>query len=107
MQIQCRKCEKSDRLEDIIKCIKCDDKYHVSCLDTSANNLDAGDYFCVKCKDVMKEEIYEEDDTVCRVCDSAEGAEKMLLCDICDEGFHMYCLNPPLSKIPEDDWYCR
>lgn len=30
-----------------------------------------------------------------------------LLCDECNMAYHMYCLNPPLSKIPEDeDWYC-
>ncbi|CAI9548146.1 unnamed protein product [Staurois parvus] len=30
-----------------------------------------------------------------------------LLCDECNMAYHIYCLNPPLSKIPEDeDWYC-
>ncbi|RXN07911.1 E3 ubiquitin- ligase UHRF2 isoform X1 [Labeo rohita] len=30
-----------------------------------------------------------------------------LLCDECNMAFHIYCLNPPLSAIPEDeDWYC-
>ena len=36
----------------------------------------------------------------------AGDAEKMLLCDGCDRGFHMYCLNPPVKKVPEGDWYC-
>ena len=30
----------------------------------------------------------------------------MLLCDSCNRGHHIYCLNPPLSKIPDTDWYC-
>lgn len=30
----------------------------------------------------------------------------MLLCDRCDNGFHMYCLNPPLQSIPESEWIC-
>ena len=30
----------------------------------------------------------------------------MLLCDGCDRGFHMYCLKPPVKKVPEGDWYC-
>jgi len=30
----------------------------------------------------------------------------MLLCDNCDAGFHIFCLNPPLSKIPRGKWYC-
>lgn len=30
----------------------------------------------------------------------------MLLCDGCDKGFHMDCLNPPLIEIPHGNWYC-
>ncbi|KAJ1674826.1 hypothetical protein EV182_002486, partial [Spiromyces aspiralis] len=30
----------------------------------------------------------------------------MLICDGCDKGFHMYCLNPPLKAVPPNDWYC-
>lgn len=30
----------------------------------------------------------------------------MLLCDQCDNGYHMDCLNPPLVEIPMDDWFC-
>ncbi len=30
----------------------------------------------------------------------------MLLCDGCDRGFHMYCLKPPVKKIPDGDWFC-
>ncbi|KAJ2212498.1 hypothetical protein IW140_005506 [Coemansia sp. RSA 1813] len=42
----------------------------------------------------------------CEVCKSGEDDESMLICDGCDRGFHMYCLNPPLSSIPRNDWYC-
>ncbi|KAJ2742877.1 hypothetical protein H4S06_005657, partial [Coemansia sp. BCRC 34490] len=42
----------------------------------------------------------------CEVCKSGEDDENMLICDGCDCGFHMYCLNPPLSSIPRNDWYC-
>ncbi|KAJ1850354.1 hypothetical protein LPJ57_008162, partial [Coemansia sp. RSA 486] len=42
----------------------------------------------------------------CEVCRSGENDEKMLICDGCDRGFHMYCLNPPLNAIPNNDWYC-
>ena len=30
----------------------------------------------------------------------------MLLCDGCDRGFHIYCLKPPVKKIPTGDWFC-
>jgi hypothetical protein len=32
----------------------------------------------------------------------------MLLCDGCDRGFHIYCLDPPLEAVPEDHaWFCQ
>ena len=31
---------------------------------------------------------------------------EMLLCDGCDEGYHMLCLEPPLGTVPEGEWYC-
>lgn len=30
----------------------------------------------------------------------------MLLCDECNRGYHMYCLDPPLSSIPKSQWFC-
>ena len=44
--------------------------------------------------------------TKCRICRRKNDPEKMLLCDGCDRGHHLYCLKPKLKKIPEDDWYC-
>ena len=29
-----------------------------------------------------------------------------LLCDGCDSAWHMACLRPPLTTIPEGDWKC-
>ncbi|KAM6963306.1 LOW QUALITY PROTEIN: E3 ubiquitin-protein ligase UHRF1 [Aplochiton taeniatus] len=43
----------------------------------------------------------------CHVCGIKQDPDKQLLCDECDMAFHTYCLNPPLTTIPEDeDWYC-
>jgi len=30
----------------------------------------------------------------------------MLLCDSCDDGYHIFCLTPKLKSIPKDDWFC-
>ncbi|XP_076392535.1 ATP-dependent chromatin assembly factor large subunit isoform X2 [Megachile rotundata] len=43
----------------------------------------------------------------CRVCRRRGDAEKMLLCDGCNKGHHLYCLKPKLSTVPEGDWYCK
>ena len=45
-------------------------------------------------------------DTVCEICHSPEDWKGMLLCDNCDQGYHMSCLSPPLKTVPSDDWYC-
>jgi hypothetical protein len=46
------------------------------------------------------------DDTQCQVCHSPFDEEKMLLCDICNAGWHMECLHPPLTTIPPGIWKC-
>ena len=46
------------------------------------------------------------DDTQCQVCHSPFDEEKMLLCDICNAGWHMECLLPPLTTIPPGIWKC-
>lgn len=48
----------------------------------------------------------EFDYTNCEICNSADREESMLLCDGCDKGYHMGCLDPPLTEIPEGSWYC-
>jgi len=42
----------------------------------------------------------------CRICRKKGDAEKMLLCDKCDNGHHMYCLRPQLKDIPDGQWFC-
>ncbi|GBE79852.1 predicted protein [Sparassis crispa] len=43
----------------------------------------------------------------CEVCHKKDRGEEMLLCDGCDCGFHMFCLDPPLSSIPKGQWFCH
>ena len=31
----------------------------------------------------------------------------MLVCDICDKGYHTYCLKPKLDDIPHNGWSCH
>jgi histone demethylase JARID1 len=44
--------------------------------------------------------------TKCELCQGADHDGKLLLCDECDLGFHIFCLSPPLAAIPATDWYC-
>lgn len=42
----------------------------------------------------------------CEACGKAEDRASILVCDSCDNGFHKYCLDPPLTAVPEYDWHC-
>ena len=41
-----------------------------------------------------------------QVCRLGNREDMMLLCDRCDQGYHMYCLDPPLEEVPIEDWFC-
>ncbi|KAK3233678.1 hypothetical protein CYMTET_56035 [Cymbomonas tetramitiformis] len=43
----------------------------------------------------------------CEKCMGTDGeASTMLLCDTCNRGYHIWCLEPALDKVPEGDWQC-
>ncbi|ETV97744.1 hypothetical protein, variant [Aphanomyces invadans] len=43
----------------------------------------------------------------CEKCRMNNNHDKMLLCDNhCGREYHMYCLEPRLDVVPEDDWFC-
>ncbi|XP_036895116.1 PHD and RING finger domain-containing protein 1 isoform X1 [Sturnira hondurensis] len=48
----------------------------------------------------------EEDPTFCEVCGRSDREDRLLLCDSCDAGYHMECLDPPLQEVPVDEWFC-
>ncbi|CAL4067026.1 unnamed protein product [Meganyctiphanes norvegica] len=43
---------------------------------------------------------------MCMKCSLGDDEDKMLLCDGCDDSYHMFCLTPPIEEIPEDEWKC-
>ena len=50
--------------------------------------------------------------TLCQVCGRGDGEGSMLLCGDgaghgCDKGFHIFCLQPALPALPQEDWYCK
>ena len=66
-----------------------------SCKGASALN-------CINCKD-NPDKLCKH--CGCSICGGKENENEQILCDECNEGFHMTCLTPPLTEIPEvDDW---
>ncbi|XP_023531672.1 methyl-CpG-binding domain-containing protein 9-like [Cucurbita pepo subsp. pepo] len=61
------------------------------------------DSFLVSLKEIPKAPW---DEGVCKVCGIDKDDDSVLLCDTCDAEYHTYCLNPPLARIPEGNWYC-
>ena len=59
----------------------------------------------LKKKVAIQTEKWEPGDN-CEVCGRDDDAKQMLLCDGCEEGYHIFCLDPPLNSIPKVDWYC-
>lgn len=37
----------------------------------------------------------------CVLCKGLQDEDNLLLCDKCDDGYHTYCLDPPLTKVPK------
>lgn len=46
------------------------------------------------------------EEQMCEICLRGEDGISMLLCDECNRGYHMYCLDPPLTNVPKSQWYC-
>lgn len=40
------------------------------------------------------------------MCQRPDRADVMLVCEGCNLGFHMDCLQPPLEKVPSGDFIC-
>lgn len=50
------------------------------------------DWECTDCKN-------------CSICNSHTDEDKMLFCDLCDRGYHSYCVG--LDEIPNGRWHCK
>lgn len=51
-----------------------------------------------------------EEVALCNICGEANPEEELLICDnfckSCASTIHIKCLDPPLQKVPEGDWFC-
>ena len=60
---------------------------HPTCLQFTENMLLSVRKYpwqCIECK-------------TCTLCGTSENDDKLLFCDDCDRGYHMYCLVPPMK----------
>ncbi|KAK3254985.1 hypothetical protein CYMTET_35819 [Cymbomonas tetramitiformis] len=49
----------------------------------------------------------DNEDARCQVCQKANRPASILLCDDCNQGYHLSCLQPKLTRVPKEEfWYC-
>ena len=79
--------KKSGTAEELIACSECGRSGHPTCLQFTKNMLISVKKYpwqCIECK-------------TCTLCGTSENDDKLLFCDDCDRGYHMYCLVPPMK----------
>lgn len=54
----------------------------------------------------MTESVARPWEPCCRACLRDDNEDKVILCDHCDAQYHIFCLKPPLKKVPDGIWIC-
>ncbi|CAG8441835.1 9445_t:CDS:1 [Acaulospora morrowiae] len=68
------------------------------------HNFDIGDYVCEECNNDPRKNCKN---CGCNTCGGKDEEEHTIVCDECQYYFHFRCLDPPLEKLPEEEyWYC-
>jgi chromodomain-helicase-DNA-binding protein 4 len=100
-------CEVCQQGGEIILCDTCPKAYHLVCLDPELEEAPEGKWSCAKCEEegpqVAEDEGDDEHQEFCRIC--KDGGE-LLCCDSCPSAYHTFCLDPPLSDLPDTSWTC-
>jgi hypothetical protein len=98
-QPQCAVCEKDiEPGASKAECTGCSYEVHSGCLDLDLKLTKVvakrTDWFCNDCK-------------YCHQCGEKGHASSMLLCDLCDNGLHLKCALPKLTKMPKGEVRCN
>ncbi|XP_075976597.1 PHD finger protein enhancer of yellow 3 isoform X2 [Anticarsia gemmatalis] len=80
--------------ERFLVCANCNAKLHPSCLDLSADTIRKCREYAWQCPECK----------TCCSCRQSADDDNMLFCDLCDRGFHIYCVG--LDTVPTGRWHC-
>jgi hypothetical protein len=116
--VACQVCHRCSGAATMLLCDCCDRGYHTRCLVPALPGVPAGDWVCPACAaagvpppphpaaPACPPCRASYDDVACQLCAGQRGAASMLLCDGCDQGFHMRCAGVPGRRPPPGAWYC-
>lgn len=105
---------------EIILCDTCPKAFHLCCLEPELEEAPEGEWFCPQCeKDGIAAKKKEQNaEALAKAAVDSDGIQhfeyctwckdggELILCETCPQAYHIDCLNPPLNKIPTQEWYC-
>ena len=53
-----------------------------------------------------RDKTNEKPGDFCETCGKGNDDRHILICEGCYNGYHTYCLDPPLDAVPDNDWHC-
>ncbi|KAG7199278.1 hypothetical protein KM043_018139 [Ampulex compressa] len=99
LKLKCKMClktlNKHSKNDVLIQCGTCNGNVHPSCIDLTLDmvpHIQSYSWQCTDCK-------------TCAQCHDPADEDKMLFCDMCDRGYHIYCVG--LRRVPQGRWHCQ
>lgn len=104
--VACEVCGKTGDGDNLLLCDGGGEEHgcHTYCMSPPIHDIPESEWFCPPCRRKRGEEAQ----VVCFICKLDEDDDNILLCDSYGypHGCHMYCLTPPLRKVPRGNWHC-
>ncbi|XP_076639739.1 PHD finger protein enhancer of yellow 3 isoform X2 [Colletes latitarsis] len=99
VKLKCKMCLKTlnklSKNEILIQCGTCNGHVHPSCIDLTLDMVPHIQSYAWQCTDCK----------TCAQCHDPADEDKMLFCDMCDRGYHIYCVG--LRRVPQGRWHCQ
>lgn len=80
--------------ERFLVCANCNAKLHPGCVELGPDTIRKCREYAWQCAECKS----------CCACHRPADDDKMLFCDLCDRGFHIYCVG--LDTVPHGRWHC-
>ncbi|RHY27065.1 hypothetical protein DYB32_007073 [Aphanomyces invadans] len=99
----CVVCCSSGQPQSMIFCVDCGEVFHTFCLQPALDILEH-----TKHNDKILEYWRCPNCKICEFCGrcNQEDEAKLLVCDVCERGFHTFCLKPRLREVPSGGFVC-